>query len=119
MKQILLKLRYVAILAVITFVIPQLLYAQNVPIRGIIIDEHNQPLAAVSVQIKGTTFGAITGTEGRFTLSAERGQVLVIKSIGLVTQEVVIGTETNLSIQMKNDSKALTEVVVTAYGIKK
>jgi TonB-linked SusC/RagA family outer membrane protein len=119
MKQILLKLRCVAILAVITFVIPQLLYAQNVPIRGIIIDEHNQPLAAVSVQIKGTTFGTITAAEGRFTLSAERGQVLVIKSIGLVTQEVVIGTETNLSIQMKNDSKALTEVVVTAYGIKK
>jgi TonB-linked SusC/RagA family outer membrane protein len=119
MKQILLKLRYVAILAVITLVIPQLLYAQNVPIRGIIIDEHNQPLAAVSVQIKGTSFGTVTGAEGRFTLSATRGQVLVIKSVGLVPQEVVIGTETNISIQMKNDSKALTEVVVTAYGVKK
>ncbi|GAA4319465.1 SusC/RagA family TonB-linked outer membrane protein [Mucilaginibacter gynuensis] len=119
MKIFLLKLRYVAILAVITLVIPQLLYAQNVPIRGIIIDEQNQPLAAVTVQIKGTTFGTTTGNEGRFTLSATRGQVLVFKSVGLVTQEVIIGTETNISIQMKNDSKALSEVVVTAYGIKK
>jgi hypothetical protein len=74
MRQILLKLRCMAILAVITFVIPQFLYAQNVPIRGIIIDEQNQPLAAVSVQIKGTTFGTITGAEGRFTLSANVGR---------------------------------------------
>ncbi|OOQ60879.1 SusC/RagA family TonB-linked outer membrane protein [Mucilaginibacter pedocola] len=120
MKQNLLKTCFWSILALVTFVIPQLLFAQTGnPIRGIIIDDHNQPIPGVSVMVKGTTFGTTTGVEGRFTISAAKGQVLVIKSIGYVTEEITIGAETNISVQLKNDSKALTEVVVTAYGIKK
>jgi TonB-linked SusC/RagA family outer membrane protein len=120
MKRSLLKSCYWTILALITLVIPQLLFAQNsVPIRGIIVDDHNQPLPGITVMVKGTTFGTITGVEGRFTISGEKGQVLTFKSLGFITQEVSIGTETNLSITLKSDSKALSEVVVTAYGIKK
>jgi TonB-linked SusC/RagA family outer membrane protein len=120
MKQSLLKSCYWTILALITFVIPQLLYAQtSIPVRGIIIDEQNQPIPGVSVMVKGTTFGTTTGVEGRFTVSAAKGQVLSVKSIGFVPQEIVVGNETNLSIQLKSDSKALSEVVVTAYGVKK
>jgi TonB-linked SusC/RagA family outer membrane protein len=95
------------------------LYAQTQTIRGIVLDEANQPLPGVSVQIKGTTIGAVTGNEGRFTISAAEGQVLTIKYIGFGTQEITIGKELNLSIQLKNDSRALSEVVVTAYGVKK
>lgn len=119
MKQTLLKTYFGLLIAVITVVIPQFLYAQNVPVRGIVIDDQNQPVPGVSVMIKGTKSGTATGQEGRFTISVVKGQVLTIKSVGFISQEVTVGTETNISIQLKNDSKSLTEVVVTAYGIKK
>jgi TonB-linked SusC/RagA family outer membrane protein len=119
MKQNLLKISRLLILFAVCMLAYGSSYAQNLTIRGIVLDEANQPLPGVSVQVKGTTFGAVTGTEGRFTLAVAKGQVLTFKFIGYVPQEVTIGTETNISIQLKSDSKALSEVVVTAYGVKK
>lgn len=101
------------------FLIPRTVYAQAVPVKGIVTDDHNQPVFGVTINIKGTSFGTTTNTEGRFTISATKGQALVIKSIGFLSKEVSVGTETDISVQLISDSKALTEVVVTAYGIKK
>jgi TonB-linked SusC/RagA family outer membrane protein len=95
------------------------LFAQNNTIRGVIIDEYNQPVPGVSVTIQGTTTGTVTGTEGRFTLAASKGQVLTVKFIGFATQDITVTDEANYSIQLKSDTKSLSEVVVTAYGIKK
>jgi TonB-linked SusC/RagA family outer membrane protein len=95
------------------------LFAQNNTIRGIVIDEYNQPVPGASVTVKGTTTGVVTGTEGRFALSVNKGQVLTVSFIGYGTQEITITTETNYSVQLKSDSRSLTEVVVTAYGVKK
>lgn len=94
------------------------LQAQNV-IRGIITDENNEPLPGVSVLLKGTTTGTVTGDGGRFTISANRGQTLVISFIGYDTREVVIGAEPNLSLQLNATTKNLSEVVVTALGVRK
>jgi TonB-linked SusC/RagA family outer membrane protein len=95
------------------------LFAQNNTIRGVVIDEYNQPVPGASIMIKGTSTGAITGTEGRFTLSVNKGQVLTVSFIGFSTQELPVTAETNYSVQLKSDSRSLTEVVVTAYGVKK
>jgi len=95
------------------------LFAQNSTIRGVVIDEYNQPVPGVSISIQGTTTGAVTGSEGRFTLAANKGQVLTVKFIGFATQDVTVTDEANYSIQLKSDTKSLSEVVVTAYGIKK
>jgi TonB-linked SusC/RagA family outer membrane protein len=95
------------------------LFAQNNTIRGVIIDEYNQPVPGVSITIQGTTAGTVTGTEGRFTLAASKGQVLTVKFIGFATQDIIVTDEANYSIQLKSDTKSLSEVVVTAYGIKK
>lgn len=94
------------------------LQAQNV-IRGIIIDENKEPLPGVSVLLKGTTTGTVTSDGGRFTISANRGQTLVISFIGYDTREVVIGAEPNLSLQLNATTKNLSEVVVTALGVRK
>jgi TonB-linked SusC/RagA family outer membrane protein len=119
MRQNLLKISRLLILFAVCMLAYNSSYAQSLTIRGIVLDETNQPIPGVSVQIKGTTFGAVTGTEGRFTLAVEKGKVLTFKFIGYVTQELTIGNEPNISVQLKSDSKALTEVVVTAYGVKK
>jgi len=119
MKKNLLKISRLLLIIITSVFICGNLYAQNMTVRGIVLDENNQPFPGVSVQIKGTATGTVTGREGRFTLGASKGQVLTFKFIGYTPQELEIGTEENVSIQMKTDSKALTEVVVTAYGIKK
>jgi TonB-linked SusC/RagA family outer membrane protein len=95
------------------------LFAQNNAIRGIVLDNNGQPLPGVSVTVKGTTRGTITGIEGRFTLSAQKGETLVVRIIGFETQEQVIGDDINFSFQLKATTNDLTEVVVTALGVKK
>ncbi|SFS87999.1 TonB-linked outer membrane protein, SusC/RagA family [Mucilaginibacter polytrichastri] len=94
------------------------LYAQNV-IRGVITDENNQPMPGVSVLLNSTHQGTTTNEGGRFTISAQKGQTLTVRFLGYQQQDVVIGAENTIAIQMKSEGKNLTEVVVTALGVKK
>jgi TonB-linked SusC/RagA family outer membrane protein len=118
MKQNLLKFSRLLLTLAIVFTVCGNAFAQNLPVRGIVLDNNNQPMPGVSVIIKGSTKGTVTGVEGRFTIAADKGQVLVFKSIGFVTQEVVVN-EINISTQLEPDTKSLNEVVVTALGVKK
>ncbi|HEX3385615.1 MAG TPA: carboxypeptidase-like regulatory domain-containing protein, partial [Mucilaginibacter sp.] len=93
-------------------------FAQNT-IRGIVLDNNNQPLPGVTIKVKGTTRATVTGIEGRFTFAAEKGETLVVSIIGFISQEVTVTSETYYSIQMQQESKNLNEVVVTALGVKK
>lgn len=95
------------------------LFAQNVKLKGTITDETKAPLPGASIKIKGTTTGTISSSNGTYSLSVPKGKTIVISSIGYLTQEVVTSGEPVLNFELKNDSKLLTEVVVTALGIKK
>ncbi|MDB4922795.1 SusC/RagA family TonB-linked outer membrane protein [Mucilaginibacter sp.] len=89
------------------------------PIKGIVKDTTGETLVGVSVSIKGTTTGTQTDVNGAFTLDANPGDVLVFTYIGYLRQEVTVGSDTNITVTMKTASKQLTEVVVTALGIKR
>ncbi|MBB6500910.1 SusC/RagA family TonB-linked outer membrane protein [Pedobacter cryoconitis] len=95
------------------------LFAQNVQLKGTVTDETKAPLPGASIKIKGTTTGTISSSNGTYSLSVPKGKTIVISSIGYLTQEVVTSGEPVLNFELKNDSKLLTEVVVTALGIKK
>ncbi|TVT39577.1 SusC/RagA family TonB-linked outer membrane protein [Hymenobacter setariae] len=97
---------------------PHLGFAQS-PIGGTITDDHKQPLPGVSVVIKGTNKGTTTDSDGRFVLATQPGDVLVISSLGAVSQEVTVGSQTSLAVTLATDNKQLDEVVVTALGVKK
>jgi len=97
---------------------PILLYGQS-KITGTVNDESNQPVPGVSIMLKGSTKGTTTDANGRFTMMANPGQVLEIRSIGFNTQQVTLGGKASLLITMISNSSELTEVVVTALGIKK
>ena len=77
------------------------------------------PVIGANVMVKGTTNGTITDMEGKFSLEAREGAVLVISYIGFANQEIKVGKQTNLSIALKEDSKALDELVVVGYGVQK
>ena len=88
-------------------------------ITGIVLDATGMPVIGANVMVKGTTNGTITDMEGKFSLEAREGAVLVISYIGFANQEIKVGKQTNLSIALKEDSKALDELVVVGYGVQK
>lgn len=78
------------------------------------------PLPGVSILVKGTTTGTSTDADGRFTIRVpDNSSVLVVSFIGYTTQEIEVGSQTNLSIEMTEDTRQLGEVVVTALGIER
>lgn len=92
---------------------------QSVTIKGNVTDAAGEPLIGVSVLVKGTTNGTITDFDGNFSLSAQKGDILEISYIGYATQSVTITNNQPLKIVLKEDTKVLDEVVVTALGIKR
>lgn len=89
-------------------------YAQNVTITGTVTDVNQEPLIGVNVVVKGSTTGAITDFDGNFSLSGEKGSTLIFSYIGMLTQEVVY-KGSPMRVVLKDDSKALEEVVVIGY----
>jgi len=87
-------------------------------ITGTVTDENGTPLIGATVTIKGSNVGTVTDTEGTYSLEAEPGDVLVFSYLGYAAQELVVGTESNLSIQLSG-ATLLEDVVVVAYGTQK
>lgn len=88
-------------------------------IKGKISDEKGQVLPGVSVTINGTTKGTVSDLSGNFTIEANEGDILRFTFLGYVPTEIKISTANVYNVVLKDDSKGLTEVVVTALGIKK
>lgn len=88
-------------------------------ITGTVLDATGMPVIGANVMVKGTTNGTITDMDGRFSLDVDKGATLVVSYIGFANQEIKVGNQTNLSIALKEDSKALEEVVVVGYGTQK
>ena len=103
------------------FTLLQGVFAQTRNISGRVTDRKtNTGLPGVTVLVKGTTNGASTNSDGGFALSVpEAGGTLVFSSVGMITQERAIGTETQFTISLVDDVKQLNEVVVTALGIER
>ena len=78
-----------------------------------------QPLPGVSVAIKGTLTGGITDLDGNFSIHVKSGDILVASFIGYKTQEIPVGSRTNMDILLEEDVALLDEVVVVGYGIQK
>ncbi len=92
-------------------------FAQTV--TGRVTDASNQPMPGVNVIKKGTATGTTTDANGSFTLEASGDDVLVFSFIGYASQEIRIGTQTSIAVQLAEDVVALTEVVVVGYGTQK
>lgn len=73
-------------------------------------------MPGVSVAEKGTSNGVISDADGNYTITVGPNAVLAFSFVGMTTQEVVVGEQTNVSVSLVSDVTQLTEVVVVGYG---
>ncbi|MGF6847040.1 TonB-linked SusC/RagA family outer membrane protein [Chitinophaga sp. W3I9] len=89
-------------------------------ITGRVIDDTGAPLPGVSIVIKGTQKGVVSGPDGTFQLAnVPDNAVLVVTSIGYITQEIKVAGKTQINISMAPDVSALKQFVVVGYGTQK
>jgi TonB-linked SusC/RagA family outer membrane protein len=89
-------------------------------ISGTVKDSEGNPLPGATIVLRNKpSVKAITNTDGKFTINASKGDVLLISYLGYKAAETVVGDETNLNIQLENLDKLLGEVVVVGYGTQR
>jgi len=86
-------------------------------ISGKVTNPDGAGIGGVSIQEKGKSNQTVTTPSGNFTIRVDEGATLVFRSIGLVTLERRIGTESTLNVIMRDDESSIDEVIVTAHGI--
>lgn len=97
------------------------IYAQNKTINGVVTDGVlGGPLPGATIIVKGTTNGATTDFDGRYTLSNVSGNATIVFSyIGYKTQEVAVNNRTTVNVTMAEDLNQLDEIVIVDYGYGK
>ncbi|WP_373492727.1 SusC/RagA family TonB-linked outer membrane protein [Aquiflexum sp.] len=105
-------------LLVISLGIPDA-FAQDVAIRGKVTSrEDGQPLPGVTVLVQNTTIGTVTDIDGNYSITVPSGSnVLTYSFIGFVGQSVEINNRSTVDVVMVTDTRQLSEVVVTAFGL--
>lgn len=95
----------------------QMVNAQSKQISGTVTSaEDGLGMPGVSVVIKGTTIGASTDIDGKYSLKADPSDVLMFSFVGMVTQEITVGDQTVINVVLESESIGMNEVIVTAYG---
>src|SRR5690606_36550014 len=94
-------------------------YGQNNPITGTVTDATGIPMPGVNVIVEGTQRGVSTDFDGRYTIDASPGEVLVFTYIGSTTVEKTLGEQRTINATLELDSNELDEVVVIGYGTAK
>ena len=114
--------RQVLFLLVVLSLITGSSFAQSRTVTGKVVDfETNEGLPGANIVQKGTTNGTITDINGSFSLSLEEDgeQTLIISSVGYTSQEITIGTQSVIEVQLASDITQLEEIVVIGYGEQK
>ena len=92
--------------------------AQTNKVTGVVRDANGDPLIGATVKVKGTTRGTATDIDGKYSIVASPGNTLVISYVGSQPMEVTV-TGSTMDVAMQDNNTNLSEVVVTALGIKK
>lgn len=94
--------------------------SQDKKIIGVVLDPEGEPVIGANVLVKGAEAnGTITDMDGKFILNVPDNAILIVSYLGFGTQEIAIKGKTNISVTLKNDVKALEEIVVVGYTTQK
>lgn len=88
-------------------------------ITGIVTDSNGEPVIGANVSVKGTTTGTITDMDGKFSLDVPHNSTLLISYIGYIPQEIRIGNQNVVKVDLREDTQTIDEVIVVGFGTQK
>lgn len=87
-------------------------------ITGKVADTKGDPIIGANVLVKGTNVGTATDIDGNYSISIPNGSnTLIVSYVGFVTQEIGLGASNVVDVSLREDSKVITEVIVTGTGV--
>ncbi|MFL9485259.1 SusC/RagA family TonB-linked outer membrane protein [Chitinophagaceae bacterium LWZ2-11] len=93
--------------------------AQTKSVSGTVTDKDGKPIEGASIQIQGKRSGATTDSKGSFQITSKEGDVLVISAMNFSSTKVKVGSQSSIAASLIKSDVQLSEVVVTALGIKR
>jgi len=93
--------------------------AQTREVTGTVTDSSGNPLVGASINVRGARGGTSAGPDGRFRLVVSANATLVVSAVGFLPQDVPVGGQTSVAVQLMRDNRNMNEVVVTALGIRR
>lgn len=103
-------------LFVVLFFTTLQLFAQVKMVSGTVLDDKGQPVSGASIQVKGGAGGTTTDANGRFRIQAADNATLQVSFVGYNVQEIDVKGQTTVIVQLSTNAKAMSDVVVVAYG---
>ncbi|MDD4190805.1 MAG: TonB-dependent receptor [Mangrovibacterium sp.] len=98
----------------------QTVIAQPRAVKGQVTNSAGEPIPGVTVAIKGTTLGTISGADGSYSFSnVPADAILVFSFVGMRTQEIPVAGKTSINVMMDEETIGLEEVVAVGYGTQK
>ncbi|WP_067147479.1 SusC/RagA family TonB-linked outer membrane protein [Pseudotamlana agarivorans] len=110
------KTKFSGILTLLLALVVQLSFAQEKTISGTVSDETGLPLPGATVLVKGTTSGTSTDFDGKYTILAKTGDVLVFSFVGYTTQNVTVAASSSINVTLPEDTESLDEVIIVGYS---
>lgn len=95
------------------------LLAQNVRVKGTVVDSSSEPVYGASVLIKGTSSGVLTDAEGKYEVSVSPDAILEFSFLGMITKTEPVRGRSVINVVMTEDNTWLESVVVVGYGTQK
>lgn len=93
---------------------------KGIAVNGSVYNQNNEPLIGVNITVKDTSIGAISDINGNYFLTVpDQNAILVFQYIGFESQEIRVGKQININVNLKEIATDLNEVVVIAYGTQK
>ena len=91
----------------------------DVIVKGRVTNEANEPLAGVTIAVKGKKVMSISNDDGAYAISAEPGDTLVFTYTGSLDKEVAVNNQSTINVSLQISANDLNEVVVIGYGVQK
>ncbi|MHA7128738.1 SusC/RagA family TonB-linked outer membrane protein [Algoriphagus namhaensis] len=110
---------YSIVTALVLLLSSAIVQGQSVAVKGTVYDESGSPLPGVTILVKGTTQGTTTDLDGQYSINSPSDGVLVFSFIGYSSQEVTVGNQSVIDINLLPDLSELDEVIVVGYGTAK
>ncbi|HNG63912.1 MAG TPA: carboxypeptidase-like regulatory domain-containing protein, partial [Ferruginibacter sp.] len=105
--------------ALLFLLVPLMSHAQNTVTGRVVNEKDGSAVEGATVMVRGKSTGTKTDANGNFSISASKGDILVISSVNFKQQQVKVGSSNAITVRLVSDDGTLGEVVVTAMDIKR